>query len=136
MSYVGIDYGRGLTNIDHKKGIRYGVIAMHEVVEAWCDVSEPYYSQKHPDEFDEPDFWQYRKEGYKIVSTDSFDLFITKSKFYTKCAFCSPCAPGAGDIMAERLDGIKAYCLGHDWFDGGKAPYKVYRVKNNKEVSP
>lgn len=34
-NYAGIDYGRGLTNIDPKNGIRYGIIGIHDVVQAY-----------------------------------------------------------------------------------------------------
>lgn len=39
----GIDYGGGTTNIDRKTGIRFGVISMNEVTQAWSDASEPDY---------------------------------------------------------------------------------------------
>jgi hypothetical protein len=39
----GIDYGKGLTNIDQETGIRYGVINQGEVLQAWADSSEPDY---------------------------------------------------------------------------------------------
>lgn len=39
----GIDYGMGQTNIDKETGIRYGVINQREVVQSWCDSSEPDY---------------------------------------------------------------------------------------------
>jgi len=40
----GIDYSVGLpVNIDTETGIRYGVIHMHQVMEAWCDGSEQDY---------------------------------------------------------------------------------------------
>lgn len=29
---------------------------------------------------------------------------------------------------------LKAYCLGHEWFESGKAPYRVFRVSDNSEV--
>ena len=41
--YKGIDYGRGLTNIDTNNGIRYGVIAANDVGQAWFDESEANY---------------------------------------------------------------------------------------------
>jgi hypothetical protein len=41
--YIGIDYGNGMSNIDHKTNIRYGVIPQREVLQAWCDSSEPNY---------------------------------------------------------------------------------------------
>jgi hypothetical protein len=47
MSKLGIDYGMGKTNIDTTNGIRYGVISLHEVVQAWRDSSEPDYGDPH-----------------------------------------------------------------------------------------
>jgi hypothetical protein len=41
-SYIGIDYGHGLSNIDHETGIRFGVINQYDV-QAWFDSSEPDY---------------------------------------------------------------------------------------------
>ena len=38
------------------------------------------------------------------------------------------------EAIMKNKNGIKAYCFGHDWFDYGKAPYKVFDVKTNKEV--
>jgi len=32
--------------------------------------------------------------------------------------------------------GVKTYCLGHDWFDGDKAPYPVFTVNLDVEVLP
>lgn len=43
MNNLGIDYGNGLTNIDHETGIRYGVISQNEVLQVWADSSEPEY---------------------------------------------------------------------------------------------
>jgi hypothetical protein len=45
---MGIDYGLGLSNVDPRTGIRYGVISHHEVLQAWCDSTEFDYGQ--PDE--------------------------------------------------------------------------------------
>lgn len=42
---TGIDYGRGITNIDRETGIRYGVINVNEVLQAWADESEGYYGE-------------------------------------------------------------------------------------------
>lgn len=137
-NYVGIDYGRGITNIDAKTGIRFGVIHQNNVLQAWADSSEPYYGELNEgeelDDFAEPLSFVYDGDGYTAESDDYGDIFITKSPYYTTCAFCSPCAPGAGDVMATREDGIKTYCFDHDWFEGGKAPYPVYSVKTGKEV--
>lgn len=40
---AGIDYGSGLTNINHETGIRYGCISQHSVSQMWCDCAEPDY---------------------------------------------------------------------------------------------
>jgi hypothetical protein len=158
----GIDYGLGKTNIDTDTGIRFGVIPVNEVCQAWSDSSEGIYEFYCPHcngylltnedqtcehcekEIKEKDFWDtepscfvYENNGYRAhQSNDSSDIFIEKSPFYTVCEFCSPCAPGAGYILNSSEDGILAYCFGHDWFEDGKAPYKVYRVDNNEEVLP
>ena len=58
--------------------------------------------------------------------------------------FCSPCVPGAvtlhGDVeTACQYDdetGIRAYAFGHDWFEDGVAPYRVYSVATGFEVLP
>lgn len=42
-NYKGIDYGLGHTNIDHKNNIRYGVIPVSEITQAWADNSEMEY---------------------------------------------------------------------------------------------
>jgi hypothetical protein len=149
----GIDYGMGNTNIDKKTGIRYGVIPIVEVLQAWCESSEAYYpcdtceakaeeDNRHEDDDSvdefvdcsccEPSSWYIKDKEYQAECTDEIDIFITRSPYYTVCQFCSPCAPGAGYILNECKDGIKAYCFGHDWFEDGKAPYKVYRVSDDK----
>ena len=37
-------------------------------------------------------------------------------------------------LDAPVADGVKTYCLGHNWFEGGIAPYPVYRVSDNVQV--
>lgn len=69
-------------------------------------------------------------------SGDDSDIFILSSPYYTRAAFCSPCAPGAGYLMSPCDDGVKTYCFGHDWFDDNIAPYPVYSVKDNTEILP
>ena len=43
--YRGIDYGLGQSNIDHKTGIRYGVISQNAVLQAWADSCEGFYGE-------------------------------------------------------------------------------------------
>jgi hypothetical protein len=135
----GIDYGMGLTNVDLKNGIRYGVISQNEVLQVWADSSEPYYGEEEGELEESGDCvealsYEYNGEGYKASCGDDGDIFILLSPYYTTCAFCSPCAPGAGYIMDTRKEGIRAYCFGHDWFEEGKAPYPVYDAKTDKLV--
>lgn len=144
--YPGIDYGMGGSNIDRETGIRYGVISQHEVLQAWADTSESHYGE--PDEslseeereewmeFAEPLSWYVDDGEYLAECGEDGDIFITKSPYYSRAQFCSPCAPGAGYLMNECADGPKTYCFGHDWFEDGKAPYTVYRVADDSIVDP
>jgi hypothetical protein len=143
-SPAGIDYGQGQTNIDNENGIRFGVISFHAILQAWADDAEAVYTLDHDptncdqiedDNYDDPFYWQYNKEGYKAFQdTDDTDIFITKSPFYTLCAFCSPCAPGAGDLSHPIPDGVKTYCFGKDWFIDEPCPYPVYSVETGELV--
>lgn len=64
------------------------------------------------------------------------DMVVIRSPYYTHAQFCSPCVPGAGNLDSPCDDGPKTYCLGHDYFEGGRAPYRVFDVDTNKEVMP
>ncbi len=108
---------------------------------------------------EEPRGWSYDKEGYKLTGCLDTDIFVSESKFYTYAKFCSPCVPGAGNldnpfehatpiednypawgedyrIMAEACGFPKTYCLNHDWFEDGKAPYPVFSVETNELIKP
>lgn len=78
----------------------------------------------------------YVKDEELFAHTDGegTDIFVIKSPYFTRAAFCSPCAPGACYLTQPCDDGARAYCLGHDWFDGDKAPYPVYRVDTGERV--
>lgn len=43
MSYAGIDYGCGRTNVDNETGIRFGVIPANDLGESWYESSEGDY---------------------------------------------------------------------------------------------
>lgn len=84
-----------------------------------------------------PLLFNFFQDGYELVQGgDDTDIFILRSPYYTWCQYCSPCAPGAGYLLnwMSEGEGIKAYCLGSDWFEDGKAPYLVYRVEDNSFV--
>lgn len=83
---------------------------------------------------DEPIGLKYERNGYKITDCLDSDLFILESPFYTHAQYCSPCVPGAGSLDNPIDGGPKTYCLGHDWFEDGKAPYPVFNVKDDSVV--
>ena len=162
MSYAGIDYGLGRSNVDCETGIRYGVISQNSVLQAWADSSEAEYGEptcpkcgnptkeENGEEYycspcesayesyevysDEALGYSYEGEGYKLTDCLDSDIFVLKSPFYTFAQFCSPCVPGAGNLDTPCENGPKTYALGHDWFEDQKAPYPVYSVETNEEV--
>ena len=83
----------------------------------------------------------YEGDGYSIKTSET-ELWVLKSPFYTHAQFCSPCAPGAGNLDSPCVDGPKTYCLGHDWFENEAhgtmpiAPYPVYSVATGELVHP
>lgn len=77
----------------------------------------------------------YEQDGYVIETCSDGDMFITKSPYYTRAQFCSPCAPGAGYLNNPCPDGPKTYCLLNDWFDEhAPCEYPIYRVDNDECV--
>lgn len=81
--------------------------------------------------------YTYEKDGYQLTGCLQTDLFIIKSKFYSYAQFCSPCVPGAGNLdspMGPETGAPRCYCLGHDWFEHDKAPYRVWRVEDHVEL--
>ncbi len=87
---------------------------------------------------DESIGWKYEQDGYALTDCLDSDVFVILSPFYTYAQFCSPCVPGACslDSPMDTTDGIRSYCLGHDWFENDRAPYRVFRVSDNSEVFP
>ena len=80
--------------------------------------------------------FSYDAQGYRLTNCLDFDIFVIKSPYYTFAQFCSPCVPGAGNLDNPMPDGVKTYCLGHDWFDESRAPYPVYSVETGEQVNP
>jgi len=100
-----------------KNGMDFCCLDCKYVFDAW---------EAYPDE---PHGWTYEGNGIEAhQSGDDSDVWVTKSPYYTRAQFCSPCAPGACHLDSPTPEGEKAYCFGHDWFDGGVAPYPVYRI--------
>lgn len=86
---------------------------------------------------DSANSWEVEEDGFFAFTNgdDCVDIFVTLSPYFTRAEFCSPCAPGACYLTSPNDDGERAYCFPHEWFDGGKAPYPVYRVDTGEEVS-
>lgn len=186
-SYIGIDYGMGLTNRDPENmSFHYGIISCHEISgealndleadygEACCPKCdskamdyESFYNESSEEDQEAIEEWQYEEhecadyvcpdcqyvfgsesafreeplgfyydsEKLRVhQSYDDSDLWILKSEYYTLCAYCSPCAPGAGFIMNQRKNGIKTYCLPADWFENEECPYTIYKVSDGSLV--
>lgn len=88
---------------------------------------------------DEPIGFSYDVQGYKAYhGTDGFGVWVTRSPYFTYATYCSPCAPGAGDLDSPLDVGVgpKTFCFGHEFFEDGKAPYAVFSVETQLEVSP
>ena len=173
--YAGIDYSRGLSNVNHATGIHYGVISQHAInpdalgdmepdygpatcgycggpaeegcidpepdYPEWTDEGSDYFCRKCKRSFNSEDAFSdeacgfsYEEDGYSLADCLDSDIFVFNSPYYTFAQFCSPCVPGAGNLESPCPNGPKTYALGHDWFNGGVAPYPVYRVSDDTLV--
>ena len=83
---------------------------------------------------EEPIGWSYDYDEYTLTDCLDTDIFVLKSPYYTFAAYCSPCVPGAGNLDSPHPDGVPTYCLGHDWFEDGVAPYPVYSVETHELI--
>lgn len=83
---------------------------------------------------DEPVGWVLDDGEYKASCGSDGDIFILSSPYFTRCGFCSPCAPGAG-YLTDSGDDCRAYCFGSDWFDSeNPCPYPIWRVDTGELV--
>jgi hypothetical protein len=101
--------------------------------------------------------WLWEKDGYALENCLQSDVCVLKSPYFTYAQFCSPCVPGACNLdnpfeglavpsgrhasfaedygaEAEAAGFARCYCLGHDMFEGEKAPYEVFSVATGKRV--
>jgi hypothetical protein len=85
---------------------------------------------------DESGPYAYSDGDLNVQTTSNNDLWVFKSPYFTHAQFCSPCVPGAGNLDTYCAEGPKTYCLGHDWFEGGIAPYPVFDVATGLPVAP
>ena len=108
--------------------------AEHDCIAFGCESCEYLFGESGYG--DEPDSQYIDKDGIKASVDEMGDVFIIESPYYTYAQFCSPCAPGAGHLENPCKAGPKTFCFGHEWFDGDKAPYPVYRVEDDSIVEP
>ena len=109
--------------------------ARHECADYMCESCESVFGSESAFS-DEAIGWNYDSDGYRLVDCLDSDIMILESEFYTFAQFCSPCVPGAGNLDNAIDGGVKTFCLSHDWFEDGKAPYRVFRVSDDSEVFP
>jgi hypothetical protein len=158
-NYAGIDYGMDQTNINRSTGIRYGVISQHGLCEFALDdmfqnATNPDWDEavkelekEHGDDSEAFDAaretlsgqWEsnrllYERDGYKLKTTTNGELFVLCSPYFTHAQFCSPCAPGAGNLNEPSAHGPKTYCLGVEFFENDKPPYPVFSVATGVSV--
>jgi hypothetical protein len=84
---------------------------------------------------DEPDANVVDDGTYQAHLDSSGDAWFTKSPYFTRAAFCSPCAPGACHLNNPCEDGERCFCPGHEWFDDDGAPFPIYSVATGELVT-
>lgn len=122
MSYDGIDYGMGTTNIDRETGIRYGVISLRYVLQAWADSSEPDYGDPHcpkcgndAEDLTADDVYFCRECEYLFDSSEAYPDEC-------ECPHCPKCGNNAGDLTADDAPDLNDMtveeweCDGTDYF--------------------
>lgn len=162
----GIDYAPIGSNVnrDSETGIRYGVIPVGRLGEFAHDEFETQYhsacpacGEDWPEDLDtpadcpscgkrvrdgeqcgdEPSGFELDNSEYSASIDSSGDAWWFKSPYFTRAAFCSPCAPGACYLTSPCEDGERAYCPGPEWFDDDNpAPYPIYSVATGELVKP
>lgn len=112
--------------------------------ELWNELEQEFNDAYSMNDCGEHD-WLYESDGYKLTNCLDSDVMVLASPYFTYAQFCSPCVPGACDLdspldLTEWSDEVKkhprAYCLGHDYFENGRAPYPVYSVATGELVAP
>jgi hypothetical protein len=124
---MGIDWGRGVCNIDVEKGIRYGVIHSHvlnqDVVseiydlvrESFCRNCENIREESCENCCIDEVFGDFSLEGIEGFLHSDGNISVLRSKRTKYCNFCSPCVPGAGDLSSRGED-CEAYDVPEEWY--------------------
>jgi hypothetical protein len=77
---------------------------------------------------DEADSWIFEDPEYSLMLSEQNEVWVFKSPFVTRAQYCSPCAPGAGNLDSPCDKGPLTYALGPEWFEDETTPYAVSRV--------
>ena len=133
------------TDLDYEEAVENARSELaHAIKSALTDYSTSFDANELADSIiDDLDFnleyaadgvrYLYDKDGETFNVLSDGDIMITSSKFYTLCAFCSPCAPGAGYLGSDG--DVKTYCLGPDWFSAeNPMPYTCFSVDTGERV--
>jgi len=130
------------------------ILDADNATDRWDIVAQLFYD-RYEDNGDRN--WLWEKDGYELSNCLVSDVFVSKSPYFTYAQHCSPCCPGALNLdnpfeglavpqgnhasfaedfkwNAEAAGFPACYCLGHDFFDGEKAPYEVFCVATGKRV--
>ena len=113
----GIDCGEGRVNIDRDTGIRYGVISVSNVKQAWND-------------------WKCTDEYYEAEQIGSDYILIIKSPYYTLASNQTSYYCNSYHLERPVGDGARTYCFDRYWFEEDVAPYPIFRVSDNSYVKP
>lgn len=117
---TGIDYSNGTANIDRETGIRYGVISQNSVMpEAVDDI----FTGPNTKDLAYEQYVEDVKEKAREAIKQAMDECMLSSQ-----------ANRLADHLAD--DGPRTYCLGPDFFDGGKAPYPIFDVEPVTQPTP
>lgn len=103
---AGIDYGKGLTNVDPDTGIRFGVLSSHNVCQAWSDSSEPDYGPPTCPKCGNP---AARGEAHVEQHPNGGVSFWTEQPPHTEHWECDGCGDYRCDQCEYLFDGDQAY---------------------------
>jgi hypothetical protein len=120
---IGTDFRVGQENTDLNNGLRFGVsrrelalIPDHELIplvgDSWAVNDAEYLIDGSPD-------------GYRVI----------RSPYYTECRHADAGRAGAGDLDRPLAGGVKAYCLGPEFFSESGTPYKLFPVRKGVEYA-
>ncbi len=81
-----------------------------------------------------PISFHYDRDGYFLINHLDKHILVLRSNFYTFAQLYGSPVVGAGNLESPVAEGVKTYCLGHEWFEGGIAPYPVYQVADDGQI--